>query len=53
MGRMKLYRYLPVKPERSGKLAKFSAPYLNPTSSPLSPPPPHPFSRGEAILMDF
>ena len=35
-----------------GKLAKFSAPYLNQTSSPLSPPPP-PFSRGEAILMHF
>ena len=50
MGRMKLYRYLPVKPKWRGKLATFSAPYLNQTSPPLSPPP---FSRGEAILMHF
>ena len=40
-GRMKSYRYLPAKSEWSGKLAKFSAPYLNPTFSP-PPPFPHP-----------
>ena len=39
-GLMKLYRYLPAKSEWSGKLAKFSAPYLNPTFS--LPPFPHP-----------
>ena len=53
-GRMKLYRYLPAKSEWSGKLAKFSAPYLNPTFFPPPPPSPTPpFSRGEAILMGF
>ena len=50
MGRMKLYRYLPVKQNEEANLLNF----LLPTSTkPLLPPPPHPFSRGEAILMHF
>ena len=51
MGRMKLYRYLPVKQNEEANLLNF----LLPTSTkPLPPSPPHPpFSRGEAILMHF